>query len=45
VDWFIKQAGKTEIPDFYLATGRYHDVRWFEISVQDPVGVKVLTAV
>lgn len=45
MEGFVEQAGETEIANFHLPRRRDHDVGWFEITVEDPVGVQVLAAV
>lgn len=45
VEGFVEEAGKTEISDFDFARGGHHDVCGFEIAMEYPVGVEVLTAV
>jgi hypothetical protein len=45
VEGFVEESGKTEIPDLYLAARGYHDICGFEVSVQDPVGMKILTTI
>jgi len=45
VEGFVEEAGETEIADFYFAAGGDHYVCWFQIAVENPVGVQVLTAI
>jgi hypothetical protein len=44
-EWFVEESGETEIPDSNFAAGGYHDICRLEISVEYPVGVKVLQAI
>ena len=45
VKGFVEESGKTEIANFYLATRGYHDICWLEISMQNPIGMQVLTSI
>ena len=43
--WLVKETSKTQITDFDFSRGGYHDICGLEVTVEDPIGVKILTAV
>lgn len=45
VEGFVEEAGETEVADADGATGRYENVGWFEVAVEDPICVEVEEAV
>ena len=41
----IKASGQSQVTNLDLSSRSHHDVGGFEISMQDPVGVEVVTAI